>query len=210
MIKKLKSKLKDELPGIHAWSKMIVRPKNREKNELRLLNEWLSKDKLNSLREAAILIALFEKDGELYFPLIKRPEHEKNHPGQIALRGGSKEENENLEETALREANEEIGIDPKKVQIIGELTPIPIPISGYIVHTFVAFVDEEPEWKISKEEVAEFFVLKVSELTKADNKYSETWTLRKTEVDIPIFKVMNQKIWGATASVLSEFIELIK
>ena len=62
MIKKLKSKLKDELPGIHAWSKMIVRPKNREKNELRLLNEWLSKDKLNSLREAAILIALFEKD----------------------------------------------------------------------------------------------------------------------------------------------------
>jgi len=58
--------------------------------------------------------------------------------------------------------------------------------------------------------VADFFVLKLSELLESDNGYSEKWTLRGFEVDVPIFKVMNQTVWGATASVLSEFVELAK
>ena len=87
---------------------------------MQILNDWLSKEKQDALRDAAILIALFEKDGEYCFPMIKRPENVKNHPGQIALPGGSKEEEESLEETALREAQEEIGVNPDKIKIIGK------------------------------------------------------------------------------------------
>ena len=210
MIDKIKAGLEGELPGARAWAKMTVRAVDNEKGNLQILNDWLSKEKQGALRDAAILIALFEKDGEYCFPMIKRPENVKNHPGQIALPGGSKEEEESLEETALREAQEEIGVNPDKIKIIGKLTPIPVPVSGYLVQTYVGVMDEEPEWKLSEDEVADFFVLKVSELLNSDKDYHETWDLRGFEAKVPIFKVGDLKIWGATASVLSEFIELTK
>ena len=210
MIDRIKKNLNEELPGVNSWAKMAVRSVKDEKDNLEILNDWLSKENLKSLKDAAILIALFEKDGEICFPMIKRPENIKNHPGQIALPGGSKEKEESLEQTALREAQEEIGIDPDKVEIIGKLTPIPVPVSGYLVQTYIGIIDEEPEWKLSKDEVADFFILKLSELIGADNGYYEKWNLRGFDAKVPIFKIGNLKIWGATASVLSEFIELTK
>ena len=210
MIDRIKKNLNGELPGVNSWAKMTVRSVKDEKDNLEILNDWLSKENLKSLKDAAILVALFEKDGEYCFPMIKRPENVKNHPGQIALPGGAKEEEESLEQTALREAQEEIGIDPDKVEIIGKLTPIPVPVSGYLVQTYIGIIDEEPEWKLSNDEVADFFILKLSELIGADNGYYEKWNLRGFDAKVPIFKIGDLKIWGATASVLSEFIELTK
>ena len=210
MLDKIKANLEGELPGVSSWAKMTVSSVNDEKDNLQILNDWLSKENLNSLKDAAILIVLFEKDGEICFPMIKRPDNVKNHPGQLALPGGSKEKEESLEETALREAQEEIGVNPEKIEIIGKLTPIPVPVSGYLVQTYVGIIDEEPEWKLSKDEVADFFILKLSELLNSDTEYYETWNLRGFEAKVPIFKVGELKIWGATASVLSEFIELTK
>ena len=210
MIDRIKKNLNGDLPGVNSWAKMTVRSVKDEKDNLEILNDWLSKENLKSLKDAAILVALFEKDGEYCFPMIKRPENVKNHPGQIALPGGAKEEEESLEETALREAQEEIGIDTTKVEIIGKLTPIPVPVSGYLVQTYIGIIDEEPEWKLSKDEVADFFILKLSELIGADNGYYEKWNLRGFDAKVPIFKIGNLKIWGATASVLSELIELTK
>tara|TARA_B100000686_G_scaffold123097_1_gene130388 strand:+ start:1206 stop:1838 length:633 start_codon:yes stop_codon:yes gene_type:complete len=210
VINRIKKNLNEELPGANSWAKMAVRSVKDEKDNLEILNDWLSKENLKSLKDAAILIALFEKDGEYCFPMIKRPENIKNHPGQIALPGGSKEKEESLERTALREAQEEIGIDPDKVEIIGRLTPIPVPVSGYLVQTYIGIIDEEPNWKLSKDEVADFFILKLSELLDADNEYYEKWNLRGFDAKVPIFKIGDLKIWGATASVLSEFIELTK
>ena len=210
MIDRIKKNLNGELPGVNSWAKMTVRSVKDEKDNLEILNDWLSKENLKSLKDAAILVALFEKDGEYCFPMIKRPENVKNHPGQIALPGGAKEEEESLEETALREAQEEIGIDTDKVEIIGKLTPIPVPVSGYLVQTYIGIIDEEPEWKLSNDEVADFFILKLSELIGADNGYYEKWNLRGFDAKVPIFKIGDLKIWGATASVLSEFIELTK
>jgi len=210
VIDRIKKNLNEELPGVNSWAKMAVRSVKDEKDNLEILNDWLSKENLKSLKDAAILIALFEKDGEICFPMIKRPENIKNHPGQIALPGGSKEKEENLELTALREAQEEIGIDPDKVEIIGKLTPIPVPVSGYLVQTYIGIIDEEPDWKLSKDEVADFFILKLSELLDADNEYYEKWNLRGFDAKVPIFRIGDLKIWGATASVLSEFIELTK
>lgn len=210
MLQKIKANLKKQLPGSKAWSKMAVKSKNIKKEKTEQYNKLLSEEKLESLKKASVLIALFDKKGELYFPLIKRPEHEKNHPGQIALPGGSKEKNETFEETALREAQEEIGLNSDNVEIIGKLTPIPVPISDYLIYPYIGYIREEPKWEICKKEVDELFILKLSELLKADNGYSEEWILRDKKWRVPIFKVMNQTIWGATASVLSELIELTK
>ena len=210
MIDRIKKNLNGDLPGVNSWAKMTVRSVKDEKDNLEILNDWLSKENLKSLKDAAILVALFEKDGEYCFPMIKRPENVKNHPGQIALPGGAKEKEESLEETALREAQEEIGIDTDKVEIIGKLTPIPVPVSGYLVQTYIGIIDEEPDWKLSKDEVADFFILKLSELLDADNEYYEKWNLRGFDAKVPIFRIGDLKIWGATASVLSEFIELTK
>ena len=90
------------------------------------------------------------------------------------------------------------------------MTPIPVPVSGYLVQTYIGIIDKEPEWKLSKDEVADFFILKLSELIGADNGYYEKWVLRGFDAKVPIFKIGDLKIWGATASVLSEFIELTK
>ena len=162
------------------------------------------------MKTAAVLIGLFEKENEWYFPLIKRPMHEKNHPGQIALPGGAKEKGEDIQETARREAFEEVGILPEKVKIIGKLTPLPVPVSNYLIHPFVGILKEEPDWKINSNEVEELIILKMKTLIDADNGYYEEWNLLGNQVKVPIFKVMEKTILGATATVLSELLDLIK
>lgn len=181
-----------------------------ESESLQKYSDWLSKEKLGKMKTAAVLIGLFEKENEWYFPLIKRPMHEKNHPGQIALPGGAKEKGEDLQETARREAFEEVGILPEKVKIIGKLTPLPVPVSNYLIHPFVGILKEEPDWKINSNEVEELIILKMKTLIDADNGYYEEWNLRGNQVKVPIFKVMGKTIWGATATVLSELLDLIK
>ena len=161
------------------------------------------------MKKAAVLLALFKKDNEWYFPLIKRPMHERNHPGQIALPGGAKEEGEKLEYTAVREAFEEVGIKIESVEIIGQLTPLPVPVSGYLIYPFVGVLRKEPEWILNESEVDELIITKVSEVINTENYYSEIWELHGSKVEVPHFRIENKVIWGATASVLSEFIDLI-
>lgn len=181
-----------------------------ESESLQKYSDWSSKDKLNNMRKAAVLIGLFKKNDEWCFSLIRRPMNENNHPGQIALPGGAMEKNENLMNTALREAFEEVGIKPKDVEIIGQLTPIPVPVSEYLIYPFVGVIDYEPEWVINEDEVEELFILRMSELINSDNGYTEMWDLRGNKVEVPIFKVMNETVWGATAAVLSELIDIAK
>jgi 8-oxo-dGTP pyrophosphatase MutT (NUDIX family) len=161
------------------------------------------------MKKAAVLLALFKKNNEWYFPLIKRPMHERNHPGQIALPGGAKEEDEKLNYTAIREAFEEVGIKTESVDIIGKLTPLPVPVSGYLIYPFIGILKKEPKWILNEDEVDELIITKVSELVNTDNYYSETWELHGNKVEVPHFRINDHVIWGATASVLSEFIDLI-
>ena len=213
LIERLQQRLKEELPGIKSWDRMAVKSKKGESIEsesLQKYSDWITEEKLSSMKKAAVLIGLYKKDNEWYFPLIKRPMHEKNHPGQIALPGGAMEKDENLDNTALREASEEVGIIPKNVNIIGKLTPLPVPVSNYLIHPFVGIIRDEPKWKINEEEVEELIILKLNHLIEADNNYSEDWKLRGIEVKVPIFKVMEKTVWGATATVLCELLDLIK
>ena len=213
LIKKLRDSLAKELPGIKSWERMAVKSQEGnsiESESLQKYSKWLTEEKLSVMKTAAVLIGFFEKGNNWYFPLIKRPMHEKNHPGQIALPGGARENNETLEETALREAFEEVGIIPNNVEIIGKLTPLPVPVSNYLIYPFVGIINKEPEWKINKDEVAELIILKLDDLIEADDGYSENWDLRGNKVKVPVFKLSDKTIWGATATVLCEMLDLIK
>ena len=213
LIELIKKNLEKKLPGIKSWERMAVKAPDgtlKESESLQKYSDWLSKEKLKSMKKAAVLICFFKKENEWHIPLIKRPMNEKNHPGQIALPGGSMEKNENLVTTALREAFEEVGIIEENVTVIGELTPLPVPVSGYLIHPFVGMTENEPEWTINKREVDELILLKYDELIAADNGYSEDWDLRKNKVSVPIFKLMKKTIWGATAAVLAELLDISK
>lgn len=181
-----------------------------ESESLQKYSDWASKEKKDSMKKAAVLVGLFKKNDEWCFSLIRRPMNEKNHPGQIALPGGAMEKNETLMNTALREAFEEVGIKPEDVKIIGQLTPIPVPVSEYLIYPFIGVIDYEPEWVINEDEVEKIFILRMSELISSDNGYTEMWDLRGNKVEVPIFKVMNETVWGATAAVLSELIDIAK
>ena len=213
MIKNIRANLEIELPGINSWNRMAVKPvqNNGYINE-RIIDykEWLSKENVKNMKKAAVLVSFFRKDEEYYFPLIKRPMHERNHPGQIALPGGSMEKNETLEMTALRESFEEVGIKPNDVKIIGQMTPLPVPISKYLIYPFIGTTEIEPNWKINKKEVDDLILLKFNDLVESDNGYYEDWKRKEYQIRVPIFKVRNIQIWGATAAVLSELIDLSK
>lgn len=170
--------------------------------------ELLSEEKSNEMKQAAVLICFFKKDGEYHIPLIRRPMHEKNHPGQIALPGGAREKKETLANTSLREAFEEVGIIPENVEIIGKMTPLPVPVSKYLISPFIGVTKQEPKWNINKQEVDELIILKFRDLIESDKGYYEDWKLNGNMLRVPIFKVMNKDIWGATAAVLSELLDL--
>ena len=211
MIKNIKKNLEAKLPGIDSWNRMAVKPvndKNIVNNKIVKYENFLSENKKNEMKKAAVLVCFFEKKGEYYLPLIRRPMHEKNHPGQIALPGGAMEENETLEKTALREAFEEVGIVPDNVEIIGKMTPLPVPVSKYVITPFIGITENEPKWNINELEVDELIILKFKDLIDSNNGYYEDWNLNGNMLRVPIFKIMNKDIWGATAAVLSELIDL--
>ena len=211
MIKNIKKSLESKLPGIDSWNRMAVKPindKNIANNKIVKYEKFLSENNINEMKQAAVLVCFFEKKGEYYLPLIRRPMHEKNHPGQIALPGGAREENETLENTALREAFEEVGIIPDNVEIIGKMTPLPVPVSKYVITPFIGITENEPKWNINELEVDELIILKFKDLIDSNNGYYEDWNLNGNMLRVPIFKIMNEDIWGATAAVLSELIDL--
>jgi len=192
---------------------MAVKPMQGKKNiNERVINyeEWSSKKDIKNMKKAAVLVCFFKRENEFFFPLIKRPMHERNHPGQIALPGGSMEINEALSETALREAFEEVGIKSDDVDIIGQMTPLPVPVSRYLIYPFIGITQAEPKWILNEKEVDELILVKFADLFASDNGYYEKWKLKNKTLKVPIFKIMNIKIWGATAAILSELIDLSK
>jgi len=191
---------------------MAVKPMQGKNTNERVINyeEWSSKENIKNMKKAAVLVCFFTRENEFFFPLIKRPMHERNHPGQIALPGGSMEINEALSETALREAFEEVGIKSDDVDIIGQMTPLPVPVSRYLIYPFIGITQAEPKWILNEKEVDELILVKFADLFASDNGYYEKWKLKNKTLKVPIFKIMNIKIWGATAAILSELIDLSK
>jgi len=105
----------------------------------------------------------------------------------------------------LRETEEEIGVNTDKIEIVCELTPLFVKVTGYMIHPFVGYVQQKPNITPNPNEVKNVFTSSISELLNPNNALSEFWTIRETPVDVPFFKFGKYKVWGATAMILSEF-----
>ncbi len=162
-------------------------------------------------REAAVIILLYPRADSLDFILTRRTETVDTHKGQISLPGGAQEKGESLEQTALREASEELGIDLAGIEILGRsLTPIYVPISGFRVTPFVGFSRVRPELFLETEEVGEVIEAPLELLLQAESVGEEEWELHGFVSRVPYFNVKGYKVWGATGMILSEFSEMLQ
>lgn len=195
---RLRNRLSQNLPGPHAHELLRAIPVSEQ--ALRFKYEGLP-------RPGAVLIMLCGNPDQLWFPLIKRTETGGIHSGQISLPGGRLENNENPIETALREAEEEIGIEKSQVEIIGTLSNFHVIPSHYLVTPVVGRWrgDSIPRFKRQEKEVAGIIKSSVSELIKVDAVKQAELEVRGYRLIAPHFLVEDQIVWGATAMMLNEF-----
>ena len=159
-------------------------------------------------REAAIVIPVLSREGGEAILFTKRADHLSEHPGQMAFPGGGREPGDaDLLATALREANEEIGLDPTAVHVVGRLDDIRT-VTSYSVRPFVGRIPDR-EYRPDDAEVAEIVTLSVAALTDLDNYESERRDHpHYGEVRLHFFYLDGYTVWGATAQMLVQLLEL--
>ncbi len=160
-------------------------------------------------RSSAVLILLYPHNGELYLPLTLRATYDGMHSGQVSLPGGRSEEGDcNIAATALREANEEVGVDAQSVSVLGALTPLFVFVSNNLVTPIVGWSEQRPNFATNTREVAQLLEVPIRALCDPQNHIVESWQLRDRTADVPFYRVNGQQVWGATAMILSEFLSL--
>ena len=189
------------LPGLEAQLRLCPRP--RLGQERVLTTEWQP-------REGAVLLLLYPAGDELHLVLTRRTDTLGSHRGQISLPGGRREAGESLSQAALREAYEEIGLPPASVEIFGALTPVPVPVSNHRVTPFVGYIAARPDFRPDPGEVAELIEVPLALLLERATVREEEWMLHGQRVQVPFFALGRHKVWGATAMILSEFVEALR
>jgi 8-oxo-dGTP pyrophosphatase MutT (NUDIX family) len=164
---------------------------------------------------ASVLILIYQRNGQYHIPLIQRTSHNEadQHRGQIALPGGKFEDNDvNYMQTALRESNEEIGIDLNKVTIAGNLTPLYVGVSNFLIHPYVGTFEGDPQFLKQENEVEEIIHSPINHFFDDSKKSITDMRVRKNIIlpSVPYFDIKEKVVWGATAMILSEFIDLLE
>jgi 8-oxo-dGTP pyrophosphatase MutT (NUDIX family) len=161
-------------------------------------------------REAAVLVAMFDVDGEAAVLLTKRPETMPSHRGEIAFPGGKREPADvDLTATALREAQEEVGLDPDSVEVVAELDRIGTVASAFTITPFVALLATVPDLRPDPHEVVAAFAVPVSDLLHPDAYREETWDLFGAPRPMAFFELPGETVWGATARILTRLLGLL-
>jgi 8-oxo-dGTP pyrophosphatase MutT (NUDIX family) len=197
-ISNLKEQLNSHpLPGENA--QFLMAPITRQKIKQQQINTYLP-------RKSAVLILLYPTGNSINTILIQRPVYEGFHSGQIAFPGGKFEEKDLLlENTALREANEEIGINTNNIQLIGSLTDVYISPSNFLVKPFVGFVNELSELKVDSYEVDKIIHSNLFSLNNDSIKGLKTIEHSNGfKIKTPYYEVEGFTVWGATAMMISE------
>ncbi|MGR5108858.1 CoA pyrophosphatase [Vibrio jasicida] len=155
-----------------------------------------------SLRDAAVLIGFVERKEGMQVILTKRAEHLRHHPGQISFPGGKYEtEDHTLVNTALREAEEEIGIHEKYIKVFGQLPKLPT-ISQFNVTPFLAFISPDYTTQIDPNEVASVFEVPANHILNPEKLYSSKFNLRNTSHRVFAIPYQQHFIWGMTAQII--------
>ncbi len=194
----------DTIPITHqeAWLGTELTPRQRFAAE-RALRAWRG--------TSAVLVPVYDGvDGEARFILTRRSQALRSHTGEVAFPGGRVDEGELPAAAALREANEEIGLDPSSVSLIGHLDALPTVASASWIIPFVGLLDGRPEIRANPDEVERVFDVSVSELI-ADGVYrEEIWEFPGFgEGPVTFFEVEGDTIWGATARMLRNLLEVV-
>jgi 8-oxo-dGTP pyrophosphatase MutT (NUDIX family) len=197
-IERLRKKINGPLPGYTAHHPMMgytrAQPVDARKMQ-------------PPAKESAVMMLLYPKNGTWHTAFMKRPDGDGAHSGQISFPGGRHEQNETLEQTALRETFEEVGIEPQRVEVIGQLSELFIPPSHFIVTPYVGLLTEEPTFLANPDEVVSVIEEPISNFLRAD-------IIREKKIYMPKFKIhiqakyydlQGETLWGATAMIVQEF-----
>ncbi|MEM9037396.1 MAG: CoA pyrophosphatase [Actinomycetota bacterium] len=159
-------------------------------------------------RDAAVLAPFYvDDDGELTVVLTRRSPRLRSHTHQVSFPGGSRDEGEELVETALREAEEEVALDPTTVEIVGELDRLHTYTSGSMIVPFVGLLPGRPELVPSPAEVERIIHVAVSELTSDEVHREEIWPFPEAgERPVHFFELDGDTVWGATAAMLRQLL----
>jgi 8-oxo-dGTP pyrophosphatase MutT (NUDIX family) len=193
----LSTRLLQPLPGAEAQDAMSSR--------VRLpLQTYL--DKHPDFRTSAVLMLLYPIDRVIHTMIIRRPSYEGIHSGQLALPGGKKdEEDPSVLHTALRETLEEVGVVVPEQNVIGQLTSLYIPPSNFLVHPFIAWLDERPPFKPDPREVDVILEVQLSMFVDPQIKARKRIHIgENTFVDAPSYVLGENNLWGATAMIFAE------
>jgi 8-oxo-dGTP pyrophosphatase MutT (NUDIX family) len=194
---KLSIRLAQPLPGSVAHEPMRATPVGpiRPKFEHRL-----------PPKPGSVLILLYEDEGKIKFPLTKRPEYLGAHAGQISLPGGKAEPGENYIQTALREGQEEIGIHPDELTVVGRLSDFFVIPSNYLIVPVVAYTRTKPIFIPQESEVVKILEGSLDDLVRDDAiQTKEILAAKMYPMLAPHFLIENEVVWGATAMMLNEF-----
>lgn len=201
----LKYKLSGNLPGIDAHLKMA--PEHRAFQLLAVHDADFNP------RLSAVLVILFPDEDKLKVVLIRRSDYVGFHSGQISFPGGRYEESDgDLRVTALREVEEEIGVAADSIELLGQLSDIYVPISNFMVRAYVVYAKKRPSYKPDSREVKEIIEVDLDYFFK-DNivKWKNFPSYNSTHITrAPYYDVDGNVIWGATAMIICELIELLK
>lgn len=197
----LKTELQKVLPGTYVQWQMA--------SSDRMLKKF-PKVPGKDARVAAVLILLFPVNGSIYTVFMQRPDYDGVHGGQISFPGGKQEpSDENIIKTAMREANEETGVDTSRISVIGKLTPLFIPVSNMIVTPVVGWTKEKPVFKHHAEEVVFLFDASIKKFLDPAIIKIKPMQIRGEMIEVKYFDYEGKIIWGATAMILKELLTIL-
>jgi len=201
-IEQLKGRLQEPLPGPEAQYRMAHAVRRR------------SAPPPGDVRRAGVMALFYPKGGTWHIALIERQSHNPTdrHRGQISFPGGRYEpDDDTLRETARRETEEEIGVDGSAIQILGGLSELYIPVSNFLVSPYVGYVPHTPRFRPQESEVKAILeipfglFLEPGNICTTDMRISEHITLKQ----VPYFHIHGKVVWGATAMMLNELLEVL-
>jgi 8-oxo-dGTP pyrophosphatase MutT (NUDIX family) len=199
LVERLETALRQPLPGTPAQELMAPRPRRH----------WPAGFDLAHVRQAAGLLLVVNHDERAHIVLTVRAHTLDRHGGQVSMPGGVIERGETAEDAALREAQEEIGLDRREVRLLGALTPIDIQISGFRLQPIVAAADRPVAFRSAPDEVDRVIEVPVDDLLDAQRFIWRSLARDGVSLEFPAFPLDDAEIWGATAMVLAEFLVLL-
>jgi 8-oxo-dGTP pyrophosphatase MutT (NUDIX family) len=192
------------LPGLEAQLRMAPAPRAG----------WDPYNPPEGLRDAAVALLVYSVNDAPSVLLTVRGAGLRSHTGQVSLPGGAVDLEESIETAALREASEEVGIPPASVRLLGRLTPVHIPVSGYLLHPVIGVLDDRPTLRAAEWEVARILEVPISLLLDTSHVKRQTRVReilgQTVNIEVPYFEIDGEEVWGATAMVLEEFLAIVR